>query len=197
MSSATRRSDLPWLFAAVLAALLCCRNACAHKVNIFATVEGNVIKGESFLSGGGRPKGCLVEFFGADGKKLGEARTNDKGEFAFKPRVRTDHRIMLDMGDGHRAEFTIKADELPATLAHADDVHTSPAEGAGERGGATMPDIEERVSKAVAKELRPLRRQIDHLENQLRLRDVLGGIGYIFGLAGVVLYLKCRQRRSA
>jgi len=41
-----------------------------------------------------------------------------------------------------------------------------------------------------------LRRQISESDERLRFRDILGGVGFILGLAGVAYYMKARQRRT-
>ena len=46
-------------------------------------------------------------------------------------------------------------------------------------------------------ELAALRRELRQYEQRIRLRDVLGGIGYIVGMAGVAFYfLGVRRRQS-
>jgi len=161
-------------------------DALAHKVSVFAVAEGEFITGECYFSGGGRPKDCVVEFFDSVGRKLGQTRTDAEGRFSFRPNVRTDHLIVLDTGDGHRTEFTISAAELPAAL-------SAPPTAA--RSGPPD-DLDKRIARAVAKELRPLREQLSRAERRIRLRDILGGIGYIFGLAGVAAYFNRRRKRN-
>ena len=196
MSSATQRRGTPWLLGTMSLFLFCSASAYAHKVNIFATVQDGVIHGECYFSSGARPEGCLVEFLDTSGRKLGHSKTDAEGRFTFKPRPGTDCRIVLDAGDGHRAEFAIQAVELASGL----PVGAATAPGfpeAADKGAAPMlSDIEQRISEAVAREILPLRRQMDRMENRVRFRDVLGGIGYIFGLAGVALYFKSRRRGS-
>ena len=41
----------------------------------------------------------------------------------------------------------------------------------------------------------PMTHQNDQAEQGLRVRDMLGGIGYILGLAGIATYIKSRQRK--
>jgi hypothetical protein len=41
-----------------------------------------------------------------------------------------------------------------------------------------------------------LRRQLDRYEHTLRLRDVLGGIGYIFGIMGLLFFVLGRRSRG-
>ena len=40
----------------------------------------------------------------------------------------------------------------------------------------------------------PLAAQIDALESTLRLRDVMGGIGYIVGVFGILAFLMAHRR---
>jgi len=157
--------------------------AWAHKVNVFATVSDGVIEGEAYFAGGGAAKNCLVEFFDATGRKLGETRTDSDGRFRFQPVSRTDHRIVLNAGEGHRAEYTVSADEIPET----------PTQSVQQTSQPVSTDVERVVADAVAREIGPLRKQLYRWEQRVRLRDILGGVGYIFGLAGLALYLKSRK----
>ena len=49
----------------------------------------------------------------------------------------------------------------------------------------------------LSKQIRVLRRQIRESDERLRFRDILGGIGFILGLAGVAFYMKARRRGAA
>jgi len=51
------------------------------------------------------------------------------------------------------------------------------------------------LEKAIAKQLKPLRREIQELKEKSGLRDILGGIGYIFGLLGLVAFLRERKQK--
>ena len=187
MDNAAKRRGLRSWAAAVVLSFLAAGPALAHKVNVFATVNNGAIEGECYSSGGGKLKECLVEFYDSSGEKLGETRTDADGRFRFEPTAQTDHRIVLDTGDGHRAEYTVPVGELPASYPAA-----APATTPSDAG-----DIERRISESVEKAIRPLRQQLDQWENKVRLHDVLGGVGYIFGLAGVVLYFKSKRRPTA
>lgn len=60
----------------------------------------------------------------------------------------------------------------------------------GVPGCADLPAIEQAVARAV----RPLREQLALERERARLRDVLGGIGYILGLAGLWAWWRARDR---
>lgn len=58
----------------------------------------------------------------------------------------------------------------------------------------------EAKAEAIAHQLAALRRDLNEYENELRLRDVLGGLGYILGIMGVVFYflgVRRKEKRSA
>ena len=67
--------------------------------------------------------------------------------------------------------------------------------------GSDSKELERIVSSAVAKELAPLNKQISALRQQLndyedkvRWHDVLGGIGFIVGFAGIWLLATGRRK---
>ena len=43
---------------------------------------------------------------------------------------------------------------------------------------------------------RPLRRELQEWRNQERLRDILGGIGYLLGMCGIAFYFLGTRRRA-
>jgi nickel transport protein len=54
------------------------------------------------------------------------------------------------------------------------------------------PDLEMAIARAVARQIQPLREELIAAEDRVRLRDILGGVGYILGLTGVALWWQCR-----
>jgi nickel transport protein len=58
--------------------------AFAHKVTIFAWVDGDTVFTESKFSGGKKAINAQVLVFDRDGKQLLEGKTDSKGEFSFK-----------------------------------------------------------------------------------------------------------------
>ena len=71
-----------------------------------------------------------------------------------------------------------------------------------EEGPVVAPDRQDLKPEieAIAHQLVALRRDLNEYENELRLRDVLGGLGYILGVMGVVFYflgVRRKEKRSA
>jgi nickel transport protein len=72
------------------------------------------------------------------------------------------------------------------------------APAAGESSPAVSPPlpagIDKVIEKALDKKLAPIMRTLAEMQEQkIRLTDVLGGLGYIFGLVGVAAYFKCKK----
>ena len=175
--------------------------AYAHKLKLFATAEGKTISGYAYLSGGARLRDQMVQVLSPGGDNLGEAKTNDNGEFVFMATYKCDHLLRIDAGDGHGASFVVKADELPDDLPVLgvpvkDAAETSAEAMATDRIGqpASSTETEKVIAKALGKQIRPLREQLDRLEDRIHLRDVLGGIGYILGIAGIAFYFLGRRK---
>ena len=188
--------------ACALFACLFATAAHAHRMQVFASVEGGVVRGEAYYAPGGPVRGAKVEVHDPAGNVLFTLATDDTGAFSFTPAARTHHRIICESGDGHRETFTVFADELPETLPEPEGAGTEPVPAAAEStepapppvAGADDAELPEWVSRAVAREVRPLREALARYESRTRFRDILGGIGYVFGVAGVVLLLKTRRR---
>ncbi|MEJ2456241.1 MAG: hypothetical protein P8103_19125 [Candidatus Thiodiazotropha sp.] len=69
-----------------------------------------------------------------------------------------------------------------------------------ESDATTVPTVppqgvtEAALERAVARQIRPLREALQGYEEQVRLRDIIGGIGYIVGLAGLGLWWGRRRK---
>ena len=174
---------------------LCATSALAHRVNIFATWTGERIEGECYASDGDAVKGQTVVVHGPDGAELGRVTTNAEGGFVFAPPQCVTLRFLIDTADGHHAEFTVPATDMASGGAAAPQAAAQATEAAPV-AEATLPAAGDSVTGAVRKAVAPLERRIDKLETQIRFRDILGGIGYIWGVAGVVLYLRCRRPKG-
>lgn len=172
--------------------------ALAHKVNIFAYVEGDSVYSESYFVDGRKCRASAIAVYDSSGRKVLEGTTDDEGLFAFAVPQRTDLRLVLDASTGHRNEYLLSREELSGGEDGAPAVASSPFELA-EEGGATGPisgELVREMDQVLARRISPLAASIRRLEKkqeQASLRDVIGGIGYIAGLAGLYSYFRRRS----
>ena len=171
----------------------------AHRLNIFASTDGAAIKGTVYFQGMIPARAAHVAVFDPKGALVTEMLTDDDGRFAFVAGQRVDHRIVVDLEDGHRAAFVVPAAQLPPALppgSPAGEVSASTPAAAKPIPKAAPAAIEAMVDAAVARHVGPLREQIAAYENKIRWHDVLGGIGYIAGISGLACYVLARRRGS-
>jgi nickel transport protein len=169
-------------------------SALAHKLNVFAWVEGRKIIGEAYFRGRAPLVGGAVTVFGPGDEKLGQTTTDAAGRFQFEPKLRGDHRLLVDTGDGHSESFTVTGAELPADL---------PAAPSGKQTTAppsvvSSPPIatDSSATSGAQAQIALLRAELQEFRHEIRVRDVLGGLGYIVGLMGVAFYFLGVRRHA-
>ena len=169
--------------------------ALAHKVMIFAWVEGDTVFTESKFSGGKKVLHAPVIIFDKDGKKLLEGKTDNKGEFSFKIPKLSDLRIVLNAAMGHKAEWTVPESELREAGAIVEK-KSAPVPSGPIAVGLSKEEVQKIVEDSLDKKLRPIVRMMTESKNtKPSLTEIIGGIGYIFGLMGIALYFKNRSKK--
>lgn len=179
----------------------------AHRVNVFAWVEGGTVHTESSFPGGREVKdGKIVVYDDQTGEKLLEGRTDDEGKFSFKVPRQTSLRIEMTAGMGHKNEWIVRAMEIAAggvekKLPESDEPSGSAApesEGAGadrSTAPAGVAEIERVVETVLDRKLAPVVKMMaESRRQQTTFQDVIGGIGYILGLAGLGGYIHYRRK---
>ena len=112
--SFTQKVAIAILIAATPLAPAVVSTGLAHRINVYARIEGDSILVEAHYGHRKKAQGASVEVFTSGGIKLLEGKTDQKGEFSFKIPEVTDLKIVIRDGMGHRNDFTIPADELRA-----------------------------------------------------------------------------------
>ena len=199
----------------VAASLMTTTAAMAHRVNVFAWVDGDEVHTESKFSGGTlvRSGGITVKDE-KTGAVVNQGTTNDKGEYSFRlPEgfAKTGHGLVvaISAGEGHRNTWTVQPDEISADASAAAEAANAPAApavasaapaaqtaaAAAPAGALTRAEVEEIVDKALQRQLNPMKRTLaEALDPSIKVSDVVGGIGWIFGLFGVAAIFSNRRR---
>jgi len=191
-----------FLLAVILASA---SHALAHRVILFAYVEGDRVYTESYFSDGKKCQDSRIEVFDSFGNKLLEGKTDNNGEFSFNPPQKTDLKIILTASMGHRDEYTIPAGELqgeaagkPAGLEPQKAVtKVSQAEKGSPPRQLTPREVEQIrmiVEEALEEKLKPVMRLLSKPRTEgISFAQVMGGIGFIFGIMGIILYFRGRK----
>jgi nickel transport protein len=195
----TRGANLAILTLGIIASLTLPSQVWAHKVNVFAWVEGDTVFVEGYYPGGKKAQDSLVEVFNSTGTKLLQGRTNQKGEFSFKVPAKEDLRIVLTAGMGHKNDFTITAGDLGGSEPSSDEPVPKTREKVVAPFSTTvdMGQLEEMIDQALDRKLEPVIKLIRNTRKEgPGVTEIIGGIGYIFGLFGLVMYFRNRKERK-
>lgn len=103
-----------WSFFVIgcLAAVIFAGPALAHKVNIFAYVEGGKIHTESYFPDGKPVEQGGIEILDSQGQKVGEGVTDSEGKCVLPIPKKDDLTIVINATMGHKNTFLLKKSEL-------------------------------------------------------------------------------------
>lgn len=145
--------------------LACCWtvDAQGHGMSMFAAHDGKNITGTAEYHAGVPVVDAEVLVEAGDKSGWWKTRTNQQGKFIIEVASHEKYLVIVDAGGGHISEAEVKASNPTSTSGVSDT------------------------------QIIELRREIHELKTSIRFHDILGGIGYIFGLVGLALYLKKRR----
>lgn len=189
----------------------------AHRVTVFAWVDGDTVRTTSQFSRSNKVHDGLIEVFDATtGERLVSGKTDDQGEFSFTipPAARqrgADLRVALKAGEGHAGEWIVPATEYMAQDGPAPvqqpDMQTQPtsAETSGQAAASpavTQPPsadiqaIEQAVERALDRKLAPVTRMLaEQMQAGPSATEIVGGIGWLMGLAGMGAWFAARKKK--
>lgn len=178
----------------------------AHKVRIFAWEEDGRILTESKFSGGRPAKQVAITVIDSDsGEQLLSGSTDDAGNFAFQLPSSTAQslEIIVDGGDGHKNSWVheISPRQPPQSQVVAANIAEDPPNSPPSlptdtpgQGSLTREEAEKIFTSVLEAKLAPIRKTLaENAEKGTTLQDILGGIGYILGIAGIASYIQSRK----
>ena len=205
----------------VLALCLIAGNARAHKLNLYAYQEGARLVGEGYFKGGVKAQKAIVKVLTGDGRVRAQSVTAKDGSFSLPiPKEPPPYTITMEDAQGHKAEFKISEVELGRAGSKAQPGSTSStlqpkktarvkapaaektsAQPAAARvaPGLGRQEMETLVSNLLDEKLAPIKAQLARqaIEDQVSVRDVVGGLGWILGLVGIAAWFKSRRLPGA
>ncbi|OGD16875.1 hypothetical protein A2V47_05590 [Candidatus Atribacteria bacterium RBG_19FT_COMBO_35_14] len=178
-------------------------SAFAHKVNIFAYVDGDKVYTESYFNDGKKCVDSKIEVFDNQGNKLLEGLTDEDGMFSFEipseDVIDGGLKVVLTASMGHRAEYIIPANELRGVTGLI-------KEKIEERVSAVSPEvylldlkeIQSIIENTLDEKLKPIIGEMREIkksqEDWISPTEIIGGIGYIIGIFGIIAYFLSRKK---
>lgn len=180
----------------------------AHRVNVFAYVEGTTCYVQGYFSRSRRAQNARVEVFDPEGNLLLEGKTDGEGNFSFPVPKPADLRIVLTAGLGHQNEFLLPASEAGGARAEKSPSREAGSPAAGEAknlGDAAAkgplpsdPEILRKIiDEALNRHLRPVYSLVSEIEeerNRVSLKEIVSGIGYLAGIFGIAFFVAAKRK---
>jgi nickel transport protein len=168
----------------------------AHGVSLYAWVEGDKVHTESSFALGRQVQGGLIRVYDASGKRLLEGRTDQEGRFRFKNPGGV-LKIVVDAGMGHRGQYVLS--QGPARPGKTGDSAGEVEEGSDDHR-PRPPDVGEirkMMEEVLEARLQPIQRELAEIRKEKGpgFSEVVGGLGFIFGVMGLIMYLRSRKGR--
>jgi len=184
-------------------ALLAAAPAWAHRVRVFAVAEGGRVLCNGFFASGDPARDCAITVETLDGKRVAQGRTDAEGNAAFQIEEPGDLKIILHAGEGHGADYILKASarQTAAAAPPGAEPASAPTAPAGPAQPAAPAAGDEARLKAVVRavvqeEMLKLRRAlVADLQRGPGFTEIAGGVGFIFGVMGLALYARSRRRQ--
>lgn len=180
-----------------------------HKINLFVWAENGIITAESSLSGGrtlvhGTVK--VVNSLTEETILTGENDQNGTFSFAVPEEILKQSPpldIIVSGGDGHQAHWVIQAAdyggsaESASLLREPDKQVSTPQTDNQDPSCLSKAELEQILEIQLEKKLAPIRKNIGALVNHSpTLKDIVAGIGYLVGCAGIIAWFRSRRQKN-
>ncbi|WP_319781267.1 hypothetical protein [Maridesulfovibrio sp.] len=181
----------------------------AHRVSLFAYVEGDTVFTESYFSKKRKVHQGKLEIFSTGSNKLLlTGITDDNGDFNFPiPETTKAEKsgllIKLHASEGHQAVWTLTPDEIfpdSSTAQPAAEDSPSPSQAPQVKQSATivpgseLAELSSQV-KTLSNKVETLKRLIiSQQEKGPGVNEIFSGIGYILGLFGIAAFFLARKK---
>jgi nickel transport protein len=191
------------LFLLLACLLLFPSEGLAHKIRVFAWVSGNTVTVESGFANN-RPllNGEITIKDNKEGTVLLQGIGDENGIFTFpvpdQARAEaSDLLIIVSGGEGHQNQWLLSAAEyLPQGEEPTPERKPSlpPTASPSSSTEVNNTELKQLITEVLEEQLAPIRRSLAKAENKKpTINDILGGIGYLIGLAGLAAWLKNRS----
>ena len=176
------------LLAVLFSLLILPETTLAHKVMIFGWVEGDTVHTISKFNGGKRVQHAPVTVMDTNGSLILTGKTDTEGNFTFKRPENKELNIVLEASLGHKTSCILKTSPNDENNVHTKDLQTIPDHVKPCKEDVLLANVEKTMDKKMA----VLLLKIQDLQEKQRVSDIIGGMGYIFGIVGITMWFRRR-----
>ena len=159
----------------------------AHRVDVYAEYYGGKIDVFGYFPDGTPAKNADVKLYSPDGKLLFEGKTDKSGRIEIPPpKGVKEVKIVLYAGLGHKAETILVLPNNQTTTGKLNNQTTQSGEDKTNLQGEKTHNQPRKGENPPPPKLKPA----------FTWREVFCGFGWIFGIFGLLTFVKCRKTKS-
>ena len=159
----------------------------AHRVDVYAEYYNGTIDIFGYFSDGTPAKGADVKLYSPEGKLLFEGKTDQNGRIEIPPpKGVKEVKIVLYGGLGHKAETTLVLPNNQTAKSGASNTSTQSEEKTTNLQGEEIHNQPQKGENPPPPKLKPA----------YTWREIFCGFGWIFGIFGLLAFVKCRKTKS-
>ena len=166
----------------------------SHRLQLFASYDGTFIQGYAYFTGSSvAAVDAEVAILDAASQELVVTTVTDKtGLFRYKPQQVGNFLLKVKSADGHAAQYTLHLLQQGNDIADTGILSPLDDQSVGRKTSQQDSLSEQDIERLLNRQIAPLQEQLQRLEQRTRLQDILGGLGYIVGIAGFYLWWRRR-----
>jgi len=145
-----------------------------HRLIVKAYADGDSIYARGYMEDGSACRYSAALLKNSADETLVQGVTNSEGHCVFPKPQESDLKVVIFGDMGHRGES-------PVTITQ---IHSSQT--------TDHPEVSEIVDQKLAPLVAAVE-QLQYAQEQTKIRDIIGGIGYIMGLVGIALYISNKK----
>lgn len=167
-------------------------NSIAHKVGLFAYEEAGLIYTEAYFVDGTACRNSKITAYDAEGSVVAEGYTNSEGLYTFPHSGTGDLRIVLRADMGHGNEILLRTGETDTGHRSSKMERTEGDNRDSKTDFNKDAYIDEAILERIMEaKIAPIRNSVKEIQKGLErpsLGKILGGLGWIVGIAGAYLW---------
>lgn len=196
--SSTLQDNILKLIALTLLLLSTSANAHLLKVFAYTQMSGDVqhmtTSGKVYFAGGAAIPNLKLEVVDSQGNIKETLKSDPEGKFSITL-TRGSYHLQANTQDGHIAKWPIKPPKINVPKTVNQQVTNGGIQG-GEIKSLTVIDqtqMQQILAEIVSSQVQPLSEQVNALQERTKVQDIIGALGYIFGLYGLAMWWRHRK----
>ncbi len=167
----------------------------AHLLKVFAytqmsgDMQNMTTNGKVYFAGGAAVADLALEIVDSQGALIKALKSNSEGKFSVELKS-GKYQLLANTQDGHIAKWPITP---PKNHVQSSTASKSTISANKDLVLVDQSQINQALAEIVSSQILPISEQLNALQERTKLQDIIGALGYIFGLYGLAMWWRHRK----